>query len=267
MEEPEIQEIPQGGISVEAAVTLATNEPTPSWIPPKIIHRNACGLIDTGGVEYFYTPEGMVDWRRMISPKFLVPNKQNFEKKGKAVPNSIAGLDDRDLLILLAGIKEISQIRGYSSVNYNVISPSSDYVVACCTINWIGNYETEGNNVTFAALGDSCPANTTNFGKIFLAAVAENRAFVRAVRNFLKINIISQEEMGPLSSESNTVDTASEKLALTMAETNVSWEQIREKLISEKREGAENYKKISDIPRVLQFELISRLKKKSSKQA
>jgi len=274
--EESIQEIPQGGVSVKEVIQLAdqvikATQPLaiipqpPSWIPPKVIKRNEHGLIEN--FNYKYTEEGLIDWRSLINPKFLVPNKQNFEKKGKVVPNSIAGLDDRDLLILLQGIKEISAVRGFYSVDYNIVSPNENFVVACCRITWIPNFETEGNPVTFSALGDASPQNTTAFGKFYLAACAENRAFVRAVRNFLKINIVSQEEMGPLSSESNTVDTSSEKLAITMDECNVSFEQIREKLILEKREGAENYKKISDIPRVLQFELISRLKKKALKKA
>jgi hypothetical protein len=171
------------------------------------------------------------------------------------------------LLILLGGIKTLAAIRGFHSVNYDIFSPSNDCVLAVCSISWLGNFETENRPVTFSAIGDANALNTNSFGKMFLGPIAENRAFVRAVRNFLKINIVGQEEIGPLSSESNTVDTASEKLALTMAETGVSWEQIHQKLVDEKVEGAEKFTKISDLPKVLQFSLITRLKKKASKKA
>src|SRR5882724_3270872 len=164
-------------------------------IPPKLITRNSHGLINNGNVKYAYTPEGLIDWRTMINPKHLAINKFNFEKKGRPIPESVSGLDDRDLLILLPGIKELAQIRGYESVTYSIVSPTSNYVIVSCKISWIPNFETEGREVSFSAIGDASPDNTNNFGKNYLGPIAENRAFVRSVRNFLKINIVSQEEI------------------------------------------------------------------------
>ena len=54
-----------------------------SFIPKISFKRNEFGLIDNGSVIYHSTPEGFIDWRKMINPKHLVPNKQNFEKFGK----------------------------------------------------------------------------------------------------------------------------------------------------------------------------------------
>jgi len=232
-------------------------------IPQKLITRNEYGLI-SNDVEYFYTPEGLIDWRKMINPKYLAVNKVNFEKKGKPIPETIEGLDDRDLLILLPGIKELAQTRGFYSVNYSVTSPSSDCVITVCCIRWMANFETDNTSVEFSAIGDATPFNTTAFGKQFLGPISENRAFVRAVRNFLKINILSQEEMAPnpLSSSSENVDSSSETLALTMAEFGVTFDKIKAKLIEEKQEGAEQWKRIGDIPKVTQFQIIARLKKK-----
>ena len=76
-----------------------------------------------------------------------------------------------------------------TNVRYEVTSPSPAYVVATCSIDWIPNYETEDRAVTFSAIGDASPHNTQSFAKFFLGPIAENRAFVRCVRNFLKINI------------------------------------------------------------------------------
>ena len=101
-----------------------------SFIPKSVITRNKYGLIDNGSVKYIYTPEGSIDWRKMINTKYLVPNKQNFEKFGRPVPKSIEGLEDRDLLILLAGIKELAQIRGFNSVEYQIETPAADYIAA-----------------------------------------------------------------------------------------------------------------------------------------
>jgi len=234
-----------------------------SAIPNKLITRNKFGLIDNGSVKYIYNQEGLIDWRKMINTKFLVPNKQNFEKYNKPVPKTIEGLEDKDLVILLGGIKELAQIRGFKSVRYLIHSPSPDYVIATCSINWIPNFETENNPVVFSALGDASPINTTSFGRNYLGPIAENRAFVRAVRNFLKINIVSQEEIGGAASQ-ETPDASSSLLKDIMTQNGISFEKIKSKLIEEKFDGAEAIQSLDDIPKFKQFELIERIKKKAS---
>lgn len=235
-------------------------------IPKFLIKRNEHGLIYNGGIKYIYTPEGKIDWRKMINPKHLVPNKQAFERAKKEIPKSIEGLEDRELLILLAGIKELAQIRGFNSVRYFIESPSADYISMSCEINWIPNFETEGRSITFSAVGDASPFNTNSFGKNYLGPIAENRAFVRSVRNFLKINIVSQEEVAAssLSPEAETIDVSGDLLAQTMATNGVTWESLKKKLIEEKFDGAEELESLYKIPKYKQFELIERIKKKAS---
>ena len=128
----------------------------------------------------------------MIRPEFLVPNKQRTQE------TDISKLEDKDLLILLGGIKELAQIRGFKSVGYSIPSATPIYVMAACTIAWVGNYETNNEDIIFEALADASPDNTQSFAKNYLAAIAENRAFVRCVRNFLKINIVGQDEVGEI---------------------------------------------------------------------
>jgi len=235
-----------------------------SAIPPIIPKRNDYGLINDGSIKYIYTPEGTaIDWRKMINPKFLVPNKQNFEKYNRPVPKTIEGLEDKDLLILLAGIKELAHIRGFENISFSPSSPSSDYVITTCSITWVANFEQENRKVTFSDIGDASPFNTTSFGKNFLGPIAANRAFVRAVRNFLKINIISQEEIGGSASQ-ETPDVSSSLLKETMAKAAIPFEKIKAKLVEEKFDGAESMQSIDDIPKFKQFELIERIKKKES---
>ncbi len=236
-------------------------------IPPSVIHRNEFGLIDNNKITYVYTCDGLIDWRKMINPKFLVPNKQNFERNKKPVPPTIEGLEDKDLLILLGGIKELTQIRGYNYVSYTTQSPSNDYVVATCTINWIPSYETEGRSVTFSAIGDASPFNTNSFGKNYLGPIAENRAFVRAVRNFLRINIISQEEIPTgLSQDAENMDVSGNLLIQIMQENGVTFAKLKTKLIEEKFDGAETLESAMQIPKFKQFELIERIKKKAAEK-
>ncbi len=49
--------------------------------------------------------------------------------------------------------------------------------------------------VVFSDVGSATLDNTAGFGKLYLAPVAANRAFVRCVRNFLGINIVAQDEV------------------------------------------------------------------------
>lgn len=232
--------------------------------PKKKITRNIHGLID--GQNYVFNDDGSINWRKMIKPEFLVPNKQVFEKRQKPVPTSIEGLEDRELLILLGGIKELAQYRGFTSVNYKVETPSPDYVVAVCSISWIPNYETQNTPIVFSAIGDAHPNNTTSFGRQYLGPIAENRAFVRCVRNFLKINIVSQEELGPNSSQVEE-DTATSLLKETMAKFNVTFEILKKKLVEEKFDGAASFNSVDDIPKHQQFALIERIKKKAAAKA
>lgn len=232
----------------------------------KLLTRDEHGLMKGDRSQYVFNESGMIDWRKMVKPEFLVANRQNFERRNKPVPTSIEGLEDKDLLILLGGIKELAQIRGFTSVKYEVVSPSPEYVVATCSITWIPNYETEGKEVIFSAIGDASVNNTSNFARYYLGPIAENRAFVRCVRNFLKINIVSQEEIGAAKVEESSPSLSASEfnpkslLASIMKEKNVSFETLKTRLIKEKYEGAEDLQSIQDISNIKVFELIERLK-------
>lgn len=242
--------------------TIETIGTRQSCIPPRLFERNEYGLICNDGITYVFNDDGTINWRKMVKPEFLVPHKQVFEKTGRKVPESIEGLNDKELLILLGGIKELAATRGFSSCTYKVVSPSVDYVAAVCEISWIPNYETGGRSVISSGIGDASPLNTTGFGKINLGPFAENRAFVRCVRQFLRINIVSQEEISDMAAES-AEDTATTLLKETVAKYGITFDQIKARLIADKVEGAEKFQDFSHIPRYTQFELIERIKRKA----
>jgi hypothetical protein len=226
--------------------------------PPKTLKRNHFCLLEEPPIPYIFNEDGYVNWRKMIRPEFLVPNKQRTQE------TDITKLEDKDLLILLGGIKELAQIRGFTCVSYDVPEASPNYVIASCYINWIGNYETSNVDVSFQALADASPDNTQSFARNYLAAIAENRAFVRCVRNFLKINIVGQEEIGvkvidePMSDNPMSPATVLYNL---MKEKNISFEQIQKRLIKDKYEKAEEVTSINDLSKPKIFELIERIKK------
>lgn len=229
--------------------------------PPFLIKRNKYGLIDNKTINYIYNEDGTINWRKMVKLEYLVPNRQRTQE------TDVSKLEDRDLLILLGGIKELAQIRGYSKVEYKVVAASESYFATSCRITWIPNYETEAKEIIFEALADATTSNTKSFARFFLAAIAENRAFVRCVRNFLKINIVSQEELGDAKliddSISNQENPTSPQILLekVMKEKNVSFDSLKERLVKEKFDGAETINNVQDIPKSKIFELIERIKK------
>jgi len=161
--------------------------------PYQKYRRNDIGLIDS--VNYVFNDDGSVDWRAMIKPEFLYPNKDWFELRKLAVPASIEGLEDKQLLIMLGGIKELAKLRGFHSVSYDVRNERENYVTAKCTIEWIGNYESDRKIVVYEDVANATASNTDDFCLKFLESIACNRAFVRCVRNFLNIHIVGADEI------------------------------------------------------------------------
>jgi hypothetical protein len=235
----------------------------PRIIPPKLFIRNSFGLLENDNINYIFNDDGSINWRAMVKTQYLVPNRQRTQE------TDVSKLEDKDLLILLGGIKELAQIRGFTSVEYNVVTATDNYFATSCKITWIPNYETGNRPVTFEALADASLVNTKDFARYFLAAIAENRAFVRCVRNFLKINIVSQEELGDAKlglvakedTEKENPMNPTVLLEKIMQDKNISFDTLKKKLIREKFDGAESFNFIKDIPKSKVFELIERLKK------
>jgi len=168
--------------------------------------RNEEGLLT--GVDYKFNDDGSVDWRAMIDPKHLYPNKGWFESRGEPMPRSSEGLADHQLLIKLSGIKELAKLRGFDGVRYEVIKCEKDHVAIKCHIAWIPNFESgmyyplkEGHEnyfnsrVAFEDIANATIDNTSSFAQKFLETIAANRAFVRCVRNFLNVHIVGADEI------------------------------------------------------------------------
>jgi hypothetical protein len=233
-------------------------------IDQKTFQRNEAGLLVKPPIDYVFNEDGSVDWRKMVRTSYLVANKQRTNQ------TDVSELEDKDLLILLGGIKELAQIRGFTQVSYNVVAASQEYFATSCTIEWLPNYETNNLSSTFSALADAHQDNTYSFACNFLAATAENRAFVRCVRNFLRINVVGQEEMGggqkqstftQKSSATKTDSNPATLLEKVMDTKGVSFDMIKSRLLEEGFRKAESINSIKEIPKTKTFELIARLKK------
>jgi hypothetical protein len=228
--------------------------------------RNETGLLNN--LTYIYNSDGTINWKSMVKEEFLVPNKDKFASGTDFNSIDVTQVDDSQLLILLGGIKDIACIRGFTEVSYDVITARQDYVAVKCNICWIPNYETGMLPIKFSALADAHFENTSGFGNKFLMAIAENRAFIRAVRNFLRINIVGQDEIDPKKKseiiEESQPTNPSSVLNKVMLEVGLSFEVIKSKLSLEGDEDAKKWNSISDIPKKRIFEIIERIKRKNN---
>jgi hypothetical protein len=77
---------------------------------PDVYQRDDHGLLKNQ--DYVFNEDGSIDWRSMIKPDFLYPNRDWFTIRSKPVPDSTEGLRDNQLLIMLGGIKELAKMRG-----------------------------------------------------------------------------------------------------------------------------------------------------------
>lgn len=162
-------------------------------VGPELYIRDENGLLRS--VIYSFNDDGSVNWRAMIGSEHLYPNKDWFESRNKAVPTSVDDLEDHQLLIKLSGIKELAKLRGISNVRYEVVEATSERAVVLCSVDFIPNYETGFVTTTFSSMANATLDNTSGFGNKFLEAIAENRAFVRTIRNFLNVHIVGADEI------------------------------------------------------------------------
>jgi hypothetical protein len=173
--------------------------------------RDEQGLLEGG--DYKFNDDGSVDWRAMIDPKHLYPNKGWFESRGEPMPRSPEGLADNQLLIKLSGIKELAKLRGFDAVCYDIIKCEKDHVAVKCRIHWTPNFEsgfTALSGVSFEDIANATTDNTSNFAQKFLETIAANRAFVRCVRNFLNVHIVGADEID--SSQGNVSPPATKEV-------------------------------------------------------
>ncbi len=155
-------------------------------------NRDEHGLLPN--VNYQFDEMGSINWRALVSDKYLYVNKGWFESKGKEAPESIEGLKDNQLLIMLGGIRELAKIRGFDSMKFEVIESSRERAVVSCSMYFIPNYENP-DGMNYMEVANATIENTDGFGEKFLEAFAANRAFIRCVRNFLNVNIVGFDEI------------------------------------------------------------------------
>ena len=239
-----------------------------------MFQRDDKGLLKN--TEYVFNKDGSVNWKSMIPSEYIVVNSEYFERRQIEAPKSADGLDDKQRLVLLGGIKELAKIRGVNFIEKKVWESSNDRAVVSCKIHFVPNYETGMQAYIYEEVASATLSNTNSFSQIFLETIASNRAFVRAIRNALRIDIVGSDELANLPVQNNAESSSETEVwhALRDAAANAStkkfpngikaFDEFKGILIDRKVEGADGWVDWKDIPASIAFKLISQLKKTSS---
>lgn len=185
--------------------------------------RNSEGFIN--GLDYKTDKHGFTIWRDMISPEYLYPNKEYFERRNQPIPDSTEGLPDNQCLVKIGGLIELMRIRGFTSLDQQVLNVDNGYVTAKCTITWLPNLETDNKPVTFSWVANSNIDNCGDFMAHYQETQAQNRALSLCIRKFLNVNIVSDEE---LSKGQTNLIQEKEKPQATLPNLN---NKLRKKLL------------------------------------
>ncbi len=212
-------------------------------------------------IKYTYDEfTNLINWKSLINNKYYVPNKQKTQE------TDITKLQDKDLLILLMGFREVLRIRGFKYVKYPIIQSSAEHCTSVCEIQLISNIE-NSEPLIFSSIGDANFSNCTSFARNFLGPISENRAFVRCVKNALNINVLGFDEMPiggiPQQEESSNslINSPVKILEDLMKSRSITLENIKAKLSKENFEGSEKISSIDQIPNNKILSLIERIKK------
>jgi hypothetical protein len=222
------------------------------------MERDEKGLIK--GIEYHFKEDGKVDWKKMLKPEHLGLNKEVFSRRGIDIyklseeeTNKLKeSATDKELIILLSGINYLADLRGYEKVEH-VLSPHNSGISCTCHITWEPNFETNNKVKAFSQCAGATPYNTNQLGGKYLDAIAANRAFVRAVRFFLGIQIVAADEVDAadqsIVEEDNNFQPPSPHSTLksTMSLAKLTFDKVKEKAAS-KGINVENWNTIDDIP-------------------
>lgn len=240
---------------------MSENNTKNNCVPPISLKRNEYGLICDGNINYVYNEDGTINWREMIDPEFIKPNREKTDEK------DITKLKDTELIILLGGLKKLAKIRGYSKVEYettvnngikgklsfdrgrenpDLVLKQDRLISAICKITWVPNYETGMETVVFSSTADATVDNTNSFMTSYLMTAAENRSFARCIRNFLGINIVADEELGDINDKPSGPYAT---LVTLMDRKGLDLEKVKEILISKGMESASGFTNIEDIPK------------------
>lgn len=160
-------------------------------------------------IEYTRDKFGFIDWQAVLEThlrEYVVlfkEKKEEIERKYKLPFSDVQRayqakqieIEDKYKLVLLDGWRMLAKLRGFDSVEYHDPVANYEYAAVSCRISWRPNETTGDGYAVFGARACAHFDNTYDFVQRYLAEVAENRSFVRAVRTYLGVRIYGQDEM------------------------------------------------------------------------
>lgn len=193
---------------------IVLNPPTTLYMPTL---RDERGLLSPDKINYKFNKDGTVDWKSMIPLDNIVFNHEWFERNNIAVPEfaTLAEVEnpeiynEKQLLVLLAGYKEVAKIRGLLKVEKTITRNDDLYCAVCTKVTFCGNFETDGKELVYEETANANIHNVNDFFVSYLETIASNRSFVRAVRNALRIDIVGSDEISSRRYASNNSESES----------------------------------------------------------
>lgn len=227
--------------------------------------RLSNGLVE--GVEYIRDENGNINWFRMIPTKFLYINQEKKAQIEKRLGKKIEEADpsemlDTDYVINAQGIRYLLDLRGYKSCKVTLGHCSAEYAAATCEITFLP-LEDESEQV-FSAAASAHPQNTKSWYQKYLAEASSNRAQARAVRFFLKINCVAQEELGGAGGNSEDSEPAPNMMSPAgmlkqkMGQTGKSFADILA-IMKEAKIPTEGITSVAQIPPAQVWHILPRL--------
>jgi hypothetical protein len=220
--------------------------------------RDENGLLKN--LDHVFLENGFVDWKAMIPREHFVVNDGFFIKKGEEAPKDVSEIkEDSGLLILLSGFKELARIRGISERKNRVTESSGERVVVECEVTFIPNFETDFCFYSYSEVASATLNNVSgDVGMLHLETIAANRAFCRAIRNALRIDVLSEEEVSrsdhrssqsPSSGEASACGNQPYEVLADKAKTKgfKDFDSLKIKLLEKNKNDEFGYSKIKDL--------------------
>jgi hypothetical protein len=166
--------------------------------PSSLFSRDDNGLIKN--FPYKFDELNRIDWRALIPAKYLYVNpdyeteikvRQNVKNKWDV---DVTKCEDKELLVTLAGLKYLARLRGVDAVKVHDLHVSPTEVTSVCSIRFSPNFENP-EGLTVEAQASASLYSVSGKFQLYLAAFAQNRAFVRAAKDALGIEILGFEEV------------------------------------------------------------------------
>lgn len=160
--------------------------------------RDANGLLPT--IPYTYTTDGRINWRALVPPQYLYVSSE-FEIEVKTTQNvnskwdiDVTKVPDKQLVITLAGLKWLARVRGLKAVRASDLHVTDTEVTSVCTVEFIPNRD-DPEGLTVGVQASASVYSVSGKFQLYLAALAQNRAYSRAVKDALGIEILGAEEV------------------------------------------------------------------------